>query len=86
VGAEAVFVVFGMVLRFPITKQEARLPISLSSAEHAAIERAARPLDPDRRQPFATAVLAALESVPELGSGVVPARSDRCSANSGNPR
>jgi hypothetical protein len=47
------------------------MPISLSADAHAAIEQAARPLDPDRRSAFVAAVLGALEGVSELGPGVV---------------
>ena len=47
------------------------MPVSLSANEMAMIERAAAPLDRDRQDAFVTAVLAALESCPELGPGVV---------------
>jgi hypothetical protein len=47
------------------------MPISLSAADHAAIERAARPLDSDRRHAFVTACMSALEGCPVLGPGVV---------------
>jgi hypothetical protein len=47
------------------------MPISLSVDDHAAIEHAARPLDPRQRNAFITACIDALEGVPELGPGVV---------------
>ena len=43
------------------------MPISLSANEMAMIERAAAPLDRDRRDAFIEAVMAALEGCPELG-------------------
>jgi hypothetical protein len=45
------------------------MPISLPPDCHTAIERAARPLDPQRRDAFVAAVLDALATVPELGEG-----------------
>jgi hypothetical protein len=47
------------------------MPISLSANEMAMIERAAAPLDRDRRDAFIEAVMAALEGCPEFGPGVV---------------
>jgi hypothetical protein len=47
------------------------MPISLSAIDLAAIEYAAAPLERDRKDAFVTAVLAALEDIPELGPGVV---------------
>jgi hypothetical protein len=38
---------------------------------HTTIAHAARPLDPERRGAFVTAVLAALESCAEVGPGTV---------------
>jgi hypothetical protein len=47
------------------------LPISLSAGDQAAIEHAARPLDPRQRDAFVAACMSALEGAPELGPGVV---------------
>jgi hypothetical protein len=43
------------------------MSISLSANEMAMIERAAAPLDRNRRDAFIEAILAALEGCPELG-------------------
>ena len=53
------------------------MAISLSGHEMNLIRHAAQPLDPGRRDAFVQAVLAVLESVPEIGEG---------GGTSGNPR
>jgi hypothetical protein len=47
------------------------MPVSLSASELALIHHAAAPLERDRKDAFVTAVLAALEGIPELGEGAV---------------
>lgn len=56
------------------------MPVSLSANEMAMIERAAAPLDLDRRAAFIGAVLAALEGCPEFGSRSCPQSDPRDAA------
>jgi hypothetical protein len=47
------------------------MPIHLTDEQLDAVQRAAAPLAPNRRQAFIADVTAALLTVPELGPGVV---------------